>query len=193
MVERTKIMSYVAVVGILFSAICLSFIVLFGSEPQTGYYDTTARITYPEVNDTIFSKVCKILKEISFDFSRDPTGALFDFYHRDDSLEIDERYEISGHITNGRNGNLSLHLRFGGTNDPKEDKEILEKDVLFIKDILYPILNEPLYEECGPSYGGGYWGFSAVSQIILYSAIVVLVLSIWLLFISGLARSKREK
>jgi len=186
-------MSYVAVVGILISAICLSFLMIFGSGPQTGYDGTTAKINYPEVNDTIFSEVCEILEEFSFDFNRGQNGALFDFYHRDNFSNIDERYEIHGHITNGRNGNLSLHLQLSGTNDPKADKEILEKDVLFIKEILYPLLNEPLSEECDPLYWGGYWGFSDGSHIILYSAIVVLVLSIWLLFISGLAKSKRGK
>jgi len=193
MVEKTKIMTYVAVVGILISAICLSFILIYGSGPRTEYDATTAKITYPEVNDTIFSEVCEILEEISFDFGRGRNGALFDFYHRDNFSNIDERYEIFGHITNGRNENLSLHLQLSGTNDPIADKEMLEKDLVFIKDLLYSLLNEPLSEECGPRYGSGYWGLSIVSEIILYSAIMVLVLSIWLLFISGLAKSKREK
>jgi hypothetical protein len=117
--------------------------ILILTDPGPSYDSTHATLNYNEINESQLYNVLVTLQNISYKYYFDlsePSGYEFYFYHRDESGNIDNKYSIRGEIWED---SFAILLDFKATKSEKEDKELLNSDINFIKDLLYPILGEP--------------------------------------------------
>jgi hypothetical protein len=131
---------------LLCSIIFTSFLILTNQGPV--YDSTHAILYYNEINESQTYDVLVTLQNISYKYYFDlsePSGDEFYFYHRDESGKIDNKYSIRGEIWEDP---FAILLDFKATKSEKEDKELLKSDINFIKNLLYPILGEPIRVSC---------------------------------------------
>lgn len=135
-----------AIMILLCSIIFTSILILTNQGPV--YDSTHAILYYNKINESQSYDVCASLQNISYKYYFDQSeirGGEFYFYHRDESGNIDKKYSIRGEIWPNT---FAILLDLKATKSEKEDKELLESDINFIKNLLYPILGEPNKISC---------------------------------------------
>jgi hypothetical protein len=147
--KKKLIVEIIIVISILI--ISSFFLAPLFDDRESNDYHTYAQIYYRlRINESQYHNVCDILQNISdgYDFDRRKIDhGSFYYFVTDKNGQLDTNLRFRGSLS-FRDDYFVISFNMVAHENKEKDKELMESNLDYIKNSLYPILNEPTEIEC---------------------------------------------